>query len=321
MRTPLIRRILFAVVVALLALSVPAQVFAQRGVAVPRHVAAPVHPGVSVGVGGHYGYGYGWGVGVGFGFAWYPFYNPWYYGYGYPYHFGFGWYPPYPYYAPFYPYYPYYGYSGYAIAEIRIAVKQRDAEVYVDGYLAGNVDQFDGTFQRLRVRPGEHDIVLYRDGMKTVQQHLYAGPGSDLKVQVAMEPLAPGETSGPRPTPPPPAERDKANDSEQERQPRESWPRTQPPPTRGEKYIEAQPAEPTTSSFGSIALLIQPADAEIFVDGIAWKMAAGESRLSIRLPEGRHKVEVRKAGFATYTEEVAVQRSRTLTLNVSLIRN
>jgi hypothetical protein len=321
-RTHYTRRIIFSLLIAGVALSVPAHAVAQR--AVPRPgVVAPVYPNVAVGARYGYGYGHGWsfGIGVGFGFAWYPFYGPWYpyYGYGYPYRFG--WYPPYPYYAPFSPYYPYYGYGGYAIdamtAALRIDAKQRDADVYVDGYLAGNVDQFDGTFQRLRLRPGEHDLVLYRDGMKTVQQHLYLGPGSDQKLQLQMVPLAPGETSGPRPTPPPPAEKDKERDREQD-QPRESWPRTQAP-TRAPE-IEVRPTEPA-SSFGSLALLVRPADAQVLVDGVVWNLQAGESRLTIRLPDGRHKVEVRKAGFETYTEEIAIQRGRTLTLNVSLIKN
>lgn len=329
MRTRQPRRILFSVLVAAVTLSAPAPVFAQRAVAVPRPgVGAPVHPNVAGGAryGYGYGYGHGWsfGIGVGFGFAWYPFYNPWYPYYSYPYRYGF--YPPYPSYAPFAPYYPAYGY-GYGIdamtAAVRIDVKQRDAEVYVDGYLAGNVDQFDGTFQRLRLRPGEHDLVLYRDGMKTLQQHLYVGPGSDQKLQLQMAPLAPGETNGPRPTPPPPAERDKERDkerdTEQDRQPRESWPRTQAP-TRA-PAIEVQPAEPSTSSFGSLAVVVRPADADVLVDGVVWKLQTGDSRLSIRLPDGRHKVEVRKAGFETYTEDIAIQRGRTLTLNVSLIRN
>jgi hypothetical protein len=55
--------------------------------------------------------------------------------------------------------YPPYRYGGYRLdpgAAIRIEVKPKQAEVYVDGYYAGIVDDFDGTFQRLRIEPGEH---------------------------------------------------------------------------------------------------------------------------------------------------------------------
>src|SRR5262245_30978896 len=72
------------------------------------------------------------------------FYYP---GYYYPVGFGFGWgYPfwyPWGYYGP-YPYAPYWFDDS---ADVRVQVSPRDAEVYVDGRLAGRVDSFDGMFQ------------------------------------------------------------------------------------------------------------------------------------------------------------------------------
>ena len=74
-----------------------------------------------------------------------PFwFDPWYgfsYGYQYP------WGP--------YGYPPYRAYRVDPGASLRLEVKPKDAEVYVDGYYAGIVDDFDGTFQRLSVTPGE----------------------------------------------------------------------------------------------------------------------------------------------------------------------
>src|SRR6185312_3885852 len=61
--------------------------------------------------------------------------------------------------AQWYPYppYPRYPYPYYALdnlrSAVRIEVSPNDAEVYVDGYYAGIVDDFDGVFQRLRVTP------------------------------------------------------------------------------------------------------------------------------------------------------------------------
>ena len=43
---------------------------------------------------------------------------------------------------------------------MRFDVKPNDASVYVDGYYAGVVDDFDGAFQRLRTAPGGHEIEL-----------------------------------------------------------------------------------------------------------------------------------------------------------------
>ena len=43
-------------------------------------------------------------------------------------------------------------------------MKPRQASVYVDGYYAGVVDEFDGVFQRLHIEPGPHRIEVQADG-------------------------------------------------------------------------------------------------------------------------------------------------------------
>ena len=63
---------------------------------------------------------------------------------------------------------------------------------------------------------------------------------------------------------------------------------------------------------------MQPADAEIVVDGQRWTPPADESRLSIELSEGRHVVEVRKAGYSVYREDVLIRNNATLNINVAL---
>ena len=49
-----------------------------------------------------------------------------------------------------------------------------------------------------------------------------------------------------------------------------------------------------------------------------WAAPAEGDRVSIRLPEGRHRLEVRKSGFSVYAEDVLIRRESTLTLNVGL---
>ena len=315
------------------------------------HVHGPAPGGVHVAVGVGYGYGYPFHVGVGFGFGWYPWY-PW----G-PYRYG--WYPWYPYAYPFYPWYPYPFYPyyppGFSVdpntSSLRLEVKPTDTEVYVDGYLAGKVDNFAGMFQRLRVQPGEHELVLYRDGYKTVQQHLYLTPNSDQRVQYTMEKLAPGEDQGQRPTPPPQSDQPNANSVQArpygpppgQQEPPQPPPGQQPPPGYGQQpppgygqqpppgygrrqpQQEPPPAQPTPDqpgphNFGSLSLLVQPDGAQILIDGAAWPVPTGESRIVIQLPEGRHHIEIQKEGFAHYVEDVGIQKDHTLTLNVSLIR-
>jgi hypothetical protein len=67
---------------------------------------------------------------------------------------------PYPWWPrPWYPhpYSPYYDMRAF----LRLDVKPRNASVYVDGYYAGIVDDFDGIMQSLPLPPGGHEITLY----------------------------------------------------------------------------------------------------------------------------------------------------------------
>lgn len=107
-----------------------------------------------------------------------------------------------PFWGPWGPYtygYPY-SYSAYPQqASIRTEVKPKDAEVYVDGYYAGRVSDFDGALQRLHVTPGGHSITFHLDGFRTVTQDVYVRPDSTLKMSDSMLPLAPGQNSAPVP--------------------------------------------------------------------------------------------------------------------------
>jgi hypothetical protein len=131
----------------------------------------------------YYPYSFAFSFGSGWGYPYYGF------GYGYPYA-GYG-----------YPYYPYYYGPGYydTSSSVRLQVTPKNAEVYVDGYFAGNVDNFDGTFQRLRVAPGDHEIQIFMPGHRSFSQKVYLQPGGTFRVQHAMEPLGAGEAEPARP--------------------------------------------------------------------------------------------------------------------------
>jgi hypothetical protein len=234
---------------------------------------------------------YGPGVGR------YPYYGYRYRYYGYPYAYGWYGYPsfyagwgygwPYGAYAYGYPY----AVGGYdASASLRLDVTPKEAEVYVDGYMVGTVDEFDGTFQRLRLEPGGHELTLYRDGFKTVHQSLRLSTGSTFRVSYKMEPLAAGEVAEPRPTPPP------------------------APPDDGERQ---PPSVRTATGFGTLAIRVQPGDAIVLIDGERWQ-SSGLDRLVVEVPDGPHRIEIRKEGFDTYSAEIRVARGQTLPINVSL---
>jgi hypothetical protein len=134
-------------------------------------------------------------------------YRPYYYYPGYGYWYYPGYYPGY-----YYGYYPYWGssfafglgyYGGYYgggyyggsyssshqsdSGEVRILVDPEDTKVYVDGYYAGEVDDFDGLFQRLTLGPGRHEITLKKDGYRTHRIRIYVGENSSTKVRHEME--------------------------------------------------------------------------------------------------------------------------------------
>jgi hypothetical protein len=226
------------------------------------------------------------------------FYNPFFYGYGY----GYGQYP-YPYGYPS-PYYGRWAYDNTGAAQLKVT--PRNVKVYVDGYFAGLVDDFDGAFQRLNVEAGEHEVQLYLEGYQPYSQKVLFVRGRTLKLTHALLPLGPGESAGPPPQPDPASVRTTRapDDNINVRRAPQGSPRS---PNRGQE-----------SDFGSLLLRVRPQDAEVLVDGQSWNASPGDDQIVIELAEGTHRIEVRKDGFQTYTTTVQVRRGQTVRLNVGL---
>jgi hypothetical protein len=133
------------------------------GIAVPRgSVPPPLNDRPIVVAPRYYGSYWPWGFG-GFGYgSYYGYYGGLYYPY-YPSYYGV--YGPYGYGAYGYPSTSYtYGFEG----AVRLKVKPRDAQVFVDGYYVGVVDEFDGVFQRLHIEAGPHRIEVRAPGYETL---------------------------------------------------------------------------------------------------------------------------------------------------------
>lgn len=64
---------------------------------------------------------------------------------------------------------PYVRPTGRRYGELRLRIRPREAEVYVDGYYAGLVDNFDGRFQSLRLLPGPHHIEVVAPGYEVLE--------------------------------------------------------------------------------------------------------------------------------------------------------
>jgi hypothetical protein len=130
--------------------------------------------------GGYYPYypywGYGWGWGWGFGLSWY--YDPfWFSGYwGYP-GYDYGGYGGYGYYAGAGQVY----YSG----NVKLKIKPKGAEVFVDGYYVGIVDDFDGMFQDLQLSAdpngrATHKIEVRAPGAQPLTFEVRLLPGQSI---------------------------------------------------------------------------------------------------------------------------------------------
>jgi hypothetical protein len=264
--------------------------------------------------------GVGFGIGYGVGYGLYSgFYAPYYGGY--------------PYYAQ-YPYpYPYYAYRG-AWASARLEVKPRDAQVFVDGYLVGNVDQFDGVFQRLDLPTGEHEIQIYQKGYRAYRQRTLFRPGESYHFKAILEPLAAGAPEEPQPQPS--ADRsDPYTEAREPRDPRDPYvrdpyrgepgqdPNRQPPPPGNPGRTNPMPERPgdrraPEGNFGTLNVRVQPVDAVIVIDGERWDSPEGGARLSVQLSAGTHRIEVRKDGFKPYASTVQIRPGETQALNISL---
>ena len=62
---------------------------------------------------------------------------------------------------------------------------------------------------------------------------------------------------------------------------------------------------------------MQPADAEVSVDGRPWR-GSGQERQAIDLSEGRHNIQIRKQGYVGYLTDVEIRNGETISLNVNL---
>ena len=96
---------------------------------------------------------------------------------------------PYRYAAPYG--YGFSGYSGRPYGGVRIDVPQRDAEVLVDGYFVGTVDDFDGRFQQANLEAGPHRIEIRGDGLEPIAFDVNVQPGRTITYRSSMRPLEP----------------------------------------------------------------------------------------------------------------------------------
>jgi hypothetical protein len=107
-------------------------------------------------------------------------------GYGGPYGSG------YPAFGMSVPYgYGYSGYSGQPYGGVRIDLPQRDAEVFIDGYFVGTVDDFDGVRQQANLEAGPHRVEVRDQEFEPISFEVNVQPGRTITYRGDMRPLHP----------------------------------------------------------------------------------------------------------------------------------
>jgi hypothetical protein len=100
-----------------------------------------------------------------------------------------------------YPYSAAYPDGACLTGRVRVLATPKQADVYVDGFFAGFVDDFDGALQGLPATPGEHAVTLYLEGYRTITKHILVMSHATVKVRLQMDRVGPDETSDPPPAP------------------------------------------------------------------------------------------------------------------------
>jgi hypothetical protein len=230
-----------------------------------------------------------------------------------------------PYYHSYYPYrrwsyYPYYGwYDGYyygyygwpapyvrvshmyETGSLRIQIEPEDTEVFVDGYYAGRVDDFNGLFQRLYLRPGRHELTFRKVGYRTHRVRLFVTAGHTLRIRYEMV-LGTGAPS--EAVIGAPAQEETAEDAG----------------ALDEAVSDdgAASGAPADAEPGRIELSVEPADASIYIDGAFHSQ--GGRHVSVGLSPGPHRIEAVRPGFRSFEQTVRVEEGRTVNLTIELVR-
>lgn len=237
-------------------------------------------------------HGHQGGVWVGAGFG--GFYGPGpYWGWGAPYWgFGWGWGPG-----------AYYGAPGgvglgYAMMSgmggLDMSVHPKQAEVWVDGKYVADARDLDGNPSYLWLKQGAHHLVVYKAGFRSLEEDVDVHVGMIRELKVKLET---GDSA-----PPVRAAADVRAEA--------------PRPESTEPRVEAAPSRSGTG--GDVRLGVEPRDATVYVDG-EYRGTAREVA-SLRLPAGRHKVELVRPGFQPLEKEFDVEEGRTIDLELSMER-
>ena len=227
--------------------------------------------------------------GPGYGYR-YPYYRGGYYGYGYPYYGG--------------GYYGYYGGSYSYTGSVRLKVKPRHAEVLVDGYYVGTVDDFDGTFQSLKLEPGPASIEIRAPGFEALRLDVRVLAGRKITFEENMMVGDPGAAPPPSAARRPPAPGPDPAVAEGR----------QRPPDRDAELGPPAGCDRQPPAFGGVRLRIEPRNARVFVDGYyVGTVDDFDSGRGLSLESGPQSIEIRADGYESLQLQVRILPDETIT--------
>jgi hypothetical protein len=241
------------------------------------------------------------------------------------------WYTPYWYYGPG-GYYPYRDRDrGYVdrdtLGALDLDVSPGRTEVYLDGQNLGVVDQYDGFPQYLWLEKGTYDLVLYREGYRTLARQISVYPGLVISVDDRMER---GESVRPEDLGPKTHERRDTRIREEEerrerleaeeRDGRGDWRdrvRSDRDRSRGDYDDDGRSS---ARDSGWLELEVEPSDASVYLDGrfIGTASELAERRSGLRLEPGRHKLAVVRPGHKAEEREFEVEAGESVELEIEL---
>jgi hypothetical protein len=176
-----------------------------------------------------------------------------------------------------------------ATGDVRLDVSPKDAAVYVDGYYAGIVDDFNGVFHHLTLTAGPHAIELRKTGLETLTVEMFVQPGQTITYRATMSAAQPGSVG------------------------EETEPGSAAAPAAG----AALPEPP-----GDLRFDVTPKDAQVYVDGyyvgIVDDFEGRRQRLNL-LP-GAHHIELQAQGYEPAEVDVTIQSRQTTTYRGALTR-
>lgn len=169
------------------------------------------------------------------------------------------------------------------VGAVQLKVSPKKTDVYVDGQFVGRSGKFDGFPGYLWLERGEHTLVLYKEGFRTLEERIEVRRGMVTEVRVEMEP---GESIAPE---------DLYRETSPSTRPAGPAPREPMPPPREESRsggpdrildLEAEG--------GQVRLVIEPPDATVYLDGRFLGTGTDLARLhgGLLVDAGQHTLDV-----------------------------